>query len=495
MDGTTEVPEQRHGGEAPDVPTVLVLVDDGQDRNLLKSYLRDYHETTVADDPPCTISEFDVCLFDATTYDTYHEEYQELCDAMPVDAPPAMLLVPHDSPHRESATVWETVDDIVTRPTTPTELTARIDRLLTNHHTTTQLLDKEQQLTDLATVLDVANRSIEAAPFGVMLIDAADPDNPIVDVNHAFTQLTGYPRDDLIGNTPRMLGGQHTEPKAADILETAVDTGAAASTEITNYRADGTRYVDHVETAPVTDDDGTVTHHIEFHRDVTNRRLRENRLQVINRLLRHNLRNDLNQVKGYAALLASQIAEPSLQQYANSISVAATNLIEVGEKLHRAEDALTCPAHHLQPTTVTTLLETADTLLNDHPGVTHSTTCTVDGELFLPQIVVFAVEELLDNAVCHHPDNTPTVDVTVTDGPKSLITVTISDDGPGIPDGVQTILETGETPLQHGDGVGLWIVKWITDVLGGHISFQTTGEGTTVNLTVPTIDPEQVNAD
>lgn len=493
MDGTTNSPDQHPVPGRPDPnqpPAVVLVMEPGRDRELLESFLRPHHDVHIAGDHPFRNPETDVVLFDILGYDHHHTNLHELQASTGDDAPPAMLVAPTDAPHRESPTVWETVDDIVVTPTDPTELEARIDRLVTEHRRATRLAQRERQFTDVVADLDVANRSLDAAPVGIVIIDATDPEKPIADVNEAFTTLTGYSQPDLVGSNPRVLAGPRTEPEAMAILKTAVDSGDPATTEITNYRADGTRFLDHVETAPVANDAGRVTHHIEFHRDVTRRRLRENRLHVINRLLRHNLRNDLNQVEGYAELLATQLDNHPQKQYAETMAAAATNLIDLGEKLHRAEDALECRSQHNVAITVGDVLDSATTFLDDYPGVTHSTECAVDTDRSVPQIVTLALEELLDNAIIHHPETAPTIDVTVTDDTESLITVTVSDDGPGLTDGVETILETGESPLRHGDGIGLWVVKWIVDLLGGRITFDAETDGTTAHLTVPTTPPK-----
>ncbi|MFB6298485.1 MAG: ATP-binding protein [Salinirussus sp.] len=62
----------------------------------------------------------------------------------------------------------------------------------------------------------------------------------------------------------------------------------------------------------------------------------------------------------------------------------------------------------------------------------------------------------------------------------------MSDGGSGIPEAELDPVRSGaETDLQHGSGLGLWVVQWGTELLGSEIDFDTGPEGTTVSLTVP----------
>lgn len=92
--------------------------------------------------------------------------------------------------------------------------------------------------------------------------------------------------------------------------------------------------------------------------------------------------------------------------------------------------------------------------------------------------------ELLDNAVRHGgPD--PTVTVAVETDPDG-VAVSVTDDGPGVPETELAVIEAGEeTPLEHGSGLGLWLVRWGRDRLGADLSFDVTDDGTTAVLGLP----------
>jgi len=76
--------------------------------------------------------------------------------------------------------------------------------------------------------------------------------------------------------------------------------------------------------------------------------------------------------------------------------------------------------------------------------------------------------------------------------PDGWVTVSVADNGPGVPDGQYAVLERGEeTTLAHANGLGLWIVYWIVRRAGGELSVSDGDDtGTTVTMRLPTVDPE-----
>ncbi|WP_394295551.1 sensor histidine kinase [Haloarcula marismortui] len=101
----------------------------------------------------------------------------------------------------------------------------------------------------------------------------------------------------------------------------------------------------------------------------------------------------------------------------------------------------------------------------------------------LPRIEV-ALFELIDNAAKHGGDPASvTVDVSVLD---HGVTCRIRDSGPGLPETERDVLETGaETPLAHGQGLGLWLSYWIITTLEGEIGVIESDHGTTIEIQLP----------
>lgn len=120
---------------------------------------------------------------------------------------------------------------------------------------------------------------MDEAPIGIVLTDPSQTDNPIVYVNDEFTALTGYSRDEVLGRNCRFLQGEATDEDAVAELRAAVDEREAVTTELLNYRKDGTEFWNRVRIAPLFDDDGVIDFFVGFQDDITPRKTCEELLR------------------------------------------------------------------------------------------------------------------------------------------------------------------------------------------------------------------------
>lgn len=127
--------------------------------------------------------------------------------------------------------------------------------------------------------LRLRNRAMEEAPVGITLHDATDGDPRIVDANDSFASITGYDHETVEGERFGLLAGEETDPEQIDALETAFADGEATSLVALLYRADGTPFWGRISTAPVTDDEGELTHFVGFLQDVTETREHAERIE------------------------------------------------------------------------------------------------------------------------------------------------------------------------------------------------------------------------
>ncbi len=124
--------------------------------------------------------------------------------------------------------------------------------------------------------------ALEEAQDAVLITEAAplDPPGPrIVWSNEAFTRMSGYEPEDLVGKTPRILQGPETDQSVLNKVRSALQNKRAVHAESINYRKDDTPYVADWRIAPVHDDTGTLTHWVSIQRDVTNQQRRQERLR------------------------------------------------------------------------------------------------------------------------------------------------------------------------------------------------------------------------
>jgi len=124
-------------------------------------------------------------------------------------------------------------------------------------------------------------RAIQSSRNGVMIVDARLPDQPIIFVNPAFEEITGYSMPEVIGRNCRFLQrGEGAQPEL-DELRRALRDGRDCEVVLRNFRKDGSVFWNQLAIAPVRDGEGTVTHLIGIISDVTERRRHESELAYL----------------------------------------------------------------------------------------------------------------------------------------------------------------------------------------------------------------------
>lgn len=132
--------------------------------------------------------------------------------------------------------------------------------------------DIPRDTTSPRTDLPFARYMIQASTFALVMIDARQPDFPLVYVNPAFERLTGYTSREIMGkNYSFMQGTDHDQPES-HLIHEALQRGEACSVILRNYRKDGSLFWNELHLAPVLDASGTLTHFVSIQHDVTARK-------------------------------------------------------------------------------------------------------------------------------------------------------------------------------------------------------------------------------
>ncbi|EJN60996.1 sensor histidine kinase [Halogranum rubrum] len=202
------------------------------------------------------------------------------------------------------------------------------------------------------------------------------------------------------------------------------------------------------------------------------------KIAVLNRVIRHNLRNSATVLQGHGDILAESVTDESLVRSAEVISQHAATIGSLAENAKRVIQVYERGPSDVRPRNVTAAVEeVADEAAQSFPEA--SVTVTVDDDVTgecradADSGLSLALSELVENAVEHNDSETPSVDISLT-ADDEWVTLGVHDDGPGIPAHEKTLI-TGEdelTQLQHGNGLGLWVVKAVADVSGGVLGFE-----------------------
>ncbi len=119
--------------------------------------------------------------------------------------------------------------------------------------------------------LDLYGRAVAATSLSFTVADVVRSGQPLVWVNPAFSETTGYAFDEAVGRNCRFLQGPATDPTGPARLREAVDSGQACRVTLLNYRKDQTPFWNQVDLSPVRDGEGVVTHYVGIQTDVTQR--------------------------------------------------------------------------------------------------------------------------------------------------------------------------------------------------------------------------------
>lgn len=108
---------------------------------------------------------------------------------------------------------------------------------------------------------------VEAAPEAVALCEARGGEWPVVFVNPAMEQLTGYSADQILGRNLRFLQVDDHDQEGIARIRTALRDGQPCQTLIRNYRRDGTLFWNDLKLVPLRGASGEITHFASFHRE------------------------------------------------------------------------------------------------------------------------------------------------------------------------------------------------------------------------------------
>lgn len=127
--------------------------------------------------------------------------------------------------------------------------------------------------------LNLLERAINASSNGIVITDAQQEDNPIIYVNEAFEQITGYAFNEIAGYNCRFLQGNDQQQPALTDLRNALQQGKECHAVLKNYRKDGTQFWNELYIAPIHNAQGKVTNLIGVQTDITERKKAEEALQ------------------------------------------------------------------------------------------------------------------------------------------------------------------------------------------------------------------------
>jgi PAS domain S-box-containing protein len=327
------------------------------------------------------------------------------------------------------------------------------------------------------------DRIFETSPTGIVVLT---PAGEITRCNERAEQLLELPDSDIEGRMyaePEWsffdLDGAPIPESEHPFVRVRESSGPIFGQEYQLERPHADPIQVSVSGAPLTADGETKRLVFAFE-DVTDHRQRERelelmtrQLEVLNRVVRHDIRNEMAVVLGSVETALDGVEDPDVTAHLERALQAGEHVVSITKAARDLMDVVTsAEPPELEPIALQPVLEEELTMIREgHPEA------TVQVEGSIPALAVRATDlldsvfrNLLTNAIDHNDREEPTVTVSV-DREGDRVQVSIADDGPGIPEDQKwAIFGKGDRGLEsEGTGIGLYLVESLVRQFGGDV--------------------------
>ena len=291
--------------------------------------------------------------------------------------------------------------------------------------------------------------------------------------------------------------GTNSKQAAQTHVERAFEEGEAYF-EWTHKRSNGTEFPAEVKLSRFQVEDEPAL--LALVRDITERKeyereLEEQRdnLELLNQVFRHDIRNNLQVIRGRADLLKEHVNK-SGEEHLDPVQKSTENAIELTKTARNLAETMLSTEADLEPVR---LDENFSPVIENAREEFDDAVITTDDQIpndMVPgnELLDAVFRNLVQNAVVHNDKETPEIQLSATVDDETL-TVAVSDNGPGVPDDQkEEIFGKGEKGLDSpGTGIGLYLVRTLVDRYGGDVWVEDNDpEGSVFMIELPKVDVE-----
>jgi len=298
-------------------------------------------------------------------------------------------------------------------------------------------------------------------------------------INNAFTEMTGFTKDEVIGNTLYVLKGEKTDQNKLDKLSDSISKWEPVQVEFVNYKKDGTPFWIYVSMAPVKNAAGEYSHWVFVGRDITSRINHENEIsdslkekETLLVEIHHRVKNNLAVVSSLMLLQALEEEDDEVTSKLYDSVVRIKAMATIHELLYNSKSFSNLEFSENVKILTNNIIETISTdteidiKLNCNPvqlNVNQAIPCS----LILNEVVTNTIK----HAYKDRKKGKLYISLEEKDGKVSL---SINDDGVGIPDEFGDFKETS---------VGLHLIEVLSSQLDASYTYNSNGSGTDFRIT------------
>jgi len=285
--------------------------------------------------------------------------------------------------------------------------------------------------------------------------------------------IWGVSAETIADDPSKLLDRIHPDDleQIVSYMETANSQVSEESYEARSVHPDGTIRWVHTRQIPIRDDDGTLQRVVGICTDITDQKRREQEFEALNRVLRHDIRNDMGILLGWGELLEPHVDDGG--DLLEKMLSAANHVVELTEIAREYAETIGSGAEmELRPVSLRAILEheldlrreffprAEFTIVDEVPNV----------EVLANGMLSSVFRNLLNNAVQHNDKDVPVVEIRTALRNETVL-VHIADNGPGIPRELRkSLFEQGQKGIDSsGTGMGLYLVKTLLEQYGGEI--------------------------
>ena len=306
------------------------------------------------------------------------------------------------------------------------------------------------------------------------------------------TQL-GCDASGLVGKSRFPLVHRAESETVAETMSETLARGETWQSELTLNRDDGEQRTVTQTVKPVYDGED-IERLIGVAGDVTQKRRQEQQLSVLQRILRHDLRNNLNVVLLSVQIAKREATEESVRQQLEGAERTIDETLSLSRKVKQFQQAFEGgDVEHKIVDLVEVTREQLATLRAEQTDVEVEVNISETARVVTIELIERAIRNVLRNAVEHNDADTVQIEITLRRRPdEGEVELRIADNGPGIPDETVEVLSAEqEEQVKHLSGFGLWAVQWVLTLSGGRLEFaENEPRGTVAKLVLPAAQTE-----
>ncbi len=328
------------------------------------------------------------------------------------------------------------------------------------------------------------DRIFETSPTGIVVLT---PEGEITRCNHRAEQLLQLEESDIQGRTyeePEWTfvdeDGEVLPESEHPFKQVQGMTGPIFSRDFRMVRPHAEPIDLSISGAPIYGEGGDIHRLVFAFEDITELRSRErelelitDQLEVLNRVVRHDIRNDMAVVIGWLETIEDEVETDSGQEAIDRVMRASKHVVDLTETVRDLVNVVTGDGSaETEPIALEPLLQNEVAIAREsYPEADFEMPADLpDTTVIGNELLGSVLRNLLNNAVQHNDSETPQVQLAVAEGPET-VRISVADNGPGVPEDQKWgIFGKGEKGLESSStGIGLYLVETLVTQLDGDV--------------------------